>query len=110
MEEIVQMIIENHQTIIQYLCMFVAYFLVFLFRSRVNKTKTNLTVAYKESDKRLRTDMQKELDTARACYDKAVDMISDLQDEVIMLRNTVKELIGGNNEKTGTITDKETNT
>ena len=106
MEQIIKTIIENYQIVIQYACMFLAYFLVFLFRSKVNTTRTNLTLAYKSSEAKLREDFDKEVKTSKGYYDTAVDQISDLQKDVCMLKNTVSALIGGNDEKTSTITDE----
>lgn len=94
MEEIIKLIIENRQTIIQYVFTFLAYFLVFLFRSKVNNTKENLRVSFKETDKKLRKDVQRELDESKTKYAEAIEKISSLQNDVVRLERTLRVLIG----------------
>ena len=48
MEEFKQYIVQNWPTIVEYAIMVVAYFLFFLYRSKVSGTRRDLTVMFKE--------------------------------------------------------------
>lgn len=115
MELVLSKITENWQTIVEYLLMFVAYFLVFLYKNKVNITKDNLTVAFKENmsvisktDKTLREDIHKELEESKLKYNEAVSKISSLENMVHILKDTIKALIGETYESTNETIDKDT--
>lgn len=98
MEQFKSFVIENWPTILEYVFMFIAYFLIMLYRSKVGTTKRDLSILFKEKtqeiterDKALRTDidtsqnnMQKELEESKAAYQAAVNKIRTLE------RNTEK--------------------
>lgn len=96
METFIAYIQEYWPTILEYALMFVAYFLVFLFRGKVNGTKNNLNLAFAQ----FRTEMTNtkntldlELTESKAQYRAAVDTIADLHAEITSLRQIVYALI-----------------
>ena len=84
---------QNWPMILEYMLMFIAYFLVFLYRSKVKTTKRDLTVLFQDkakevvnTDKILRDDMnatrgimEKELAEAKHKYEEAINKISGLE-------------------------------
>lgn len=86
MEQMKTFLVEHWPTIFEYALMFVAYFLVFLYRSKVNNTKQNLSTLFKErvsyideTDKVLRADMREKLTCAESKYIEAVNKIDSLE-------------------------------
>lgn len=104
MEEFKSYIVQNWPTIVESAIMVVAYFLFFLYKAKVNGTRRDLTVMFKEkaqevanTDLKLREDvgqtrkvMADELAKAKRQYKAAVDEISDLK---ARLGRTEKALI-----------------
>ena len=104
MEEFKRFVVQNWSVIIEYMIMAVAYFLFFLYRSKVRTTKRDLTVMFKEkaqevtdTDIALRESvsqteqvMANELVEAKAQYQAAIDGIADL---VARLNRAEKALI-----------------
>ena len=112
MEELKQIIITYWPTIVQYVLMFVAYFLVFLYKSN---TKTNLTTLFKDTvthlsktETSLRDDISVQLELSKAKYQAAVDEIADLKTRIETQERAIDALIGGTYEETCTDTDDET--
>lgn len=107
MEEIVLYITQNWSYIVETAIWAVAYFLVFLYRAKVNGTKKTLTVLFKEkaaevtsTDINLRQDvkkienkMEQELEDAKAAYEDAVDQIADLKSRLAKAEKALLELI-----------------
>lgn len=107
MEDLKTYIVTNWPTIIENAAMVVAYFLVFLYRSKVNMTKRDLSVLFKEkatevakTDANLRIElaktsnlMHRELVEAKAQYQKAVGEIRDLRERLARVEGAVEELI-----------------
>lgn len=115
MEELKQIIITHWPTIVQYALMFVAYFLVFLYKSKVNNTKTNLTTLFKDTvahlsktETGLREDIAVQLELSKAKYQAAVDEIADLKARIETQEKAIDALIGGTYEETCTDTGNET--
>ena len=107
MEEFKQYIVQNWPTIVEYAIMVVAYFLFFLYRSKVSSTKRDLTVMFKEkaqevtnTDLKLREDMGQtrqimvtELTEAKAQYKAAVDEIAGLKARLNRAEKALIEII-----------------
>lgn len=107
MEEFKQCIVQNWPTIVEYAIMVVAYFLFFLYRSKVSGTRRDLTVMFKEkaqevtnTDLKLREDvgqtrqiMATELTEAKAQYKAAVDEIADLKARLNRAEKALTEII-----------------
>ena len=107
MEEFKQYIVQNWPTIVEYAIMVVAYFLFFLYRSKVSGTRRDLTVLFKEkaqevtnTDLKLREDvgqtrqiMATELTEAKAQYKAAVDEIADLKARLNRAEKALTEII-----------------
>lgn len=110
MEELKQIIFTHWSTILEYICMFVAYFLVFLYRNKVHTTKDNLMTIFKENMQTLKTadaDLRKtirtELDLSKKKYNDAVKKIERLERDLANTRKTIEILLEGNiYEDTGT--------
>lgn len=106
MEEFKQYIVQN-SSIVEYAIMVVAYFLFFLYRSKVSGTRRDLTVMFKEkaqevtnTDLKLREDvgqtrqiMATELTEAKAQYKAAVDEIADLKARLNRAEKALVEII-----------------
>ena len=107
MEEFKQYIVQNWPTIVEYAIMVVAYFLFFLYRSKVSGTRRDLTVMFKEkaqevtnTDLKLREAvgqtrqiMATELTEAKAQYKAAVDEIADLKARLNRAEKALVEII-----------------
>lgn len=107
MEEFVQYIVQNWPTIVEYALMVVAYFLFFLYRSKVSGTRRYLTALFKEkaqevtnTDLKLREDvgqtreiMTTELTEAKAHYQAAVNEIADLRARIHRAEKALVEII-----------------
>lgn len=107
MEEFKQYIVQNWPTIVEYAIMVVAYFLFFLYRSKVSGTRRDLTVMFKEkaqevtnTDLKLREDvgqtrqiMATELTEAKAQYKAAVDEIADFKARLNRAEKALVEII-----------------
>jgi hypothetical protein len=100
MEYVREYIVTNWSTIIEYAVIVIAYFLFFLYRSKVSGTKRDLTVMFREkadkvmvTEAKLRRDMEDELIQAKISYKTATDEIYDLCARVKRLENTIQELI-----------------
>lgn len=103
MEQFIQYFVENWESILEKALIFVSYFLVFLYRAKVNGTKDNLGTLFKENttqllemDAKLREDMQAEhdiwskaLEDSVAKYESAVSIIKKLQDELMLTKNAL---------------------
>ena len=106
MEEFKQYITQNWPVIIEYAMMIVAYFLFFLYRSKVTGTKRDLNVMFKEktgevtiTNENLKKDvnnakmiMHKELEEAKIQYQAAIDKIATLEKNFSRLNDTLSEL------------------
>ena len=110
-EYLISFIAENWvvicRTIVQGAVMGVAYFLIFLYRSKVTGAKRDLSVMFREktnevttADLRLRADvdyardvMQQELIEAKTNYQNAINEIADLKRRLTRTEDTVQELI-----------------
>ena len=115
MEELTRLIVMHWPKIIQYGCMIVAYFLVFLFRGKINATRNNLTTSFKESisymndaNKELKRGVTKELEESKNKYAAAVNKISGLENTVRKLEATLEALLGGNYVEQSTESETET--
>lgn len=71
-EVVKQFFLEHLPTIINYGLMFIAYVLVFIFRTKVNKTRTSMTILYKDESKKVRTDIAKSKEELQALVNTAV--------------------------------------
>lgn len=112
MEAFEQYLTTNLPDVIKYFLMAVAYFLLFLYRAKVNGTKRDLNVMFKEktaavvsSEQAVReeftstkAEMARELAEAKAQYKAAVDEIADLKRELRQTKNAVNELVKEVNE------------
>lgn len=72
MEVVKQFFLEHLPTIISYGLMFIAYILVFIFRTKVNKTRTSMTILYKDESKNVRRDIAKSKEELQTLVDDAV--------------------------------------
>ena len=119
MEEFKSYIVRNWPTIIEYAIMVVAYFLFLLYRAKVNGTRRDLTVMFKEkaqevtnTDLKLREDvgktrkvMEDELVEAKRQYQAAVDKISDLKARLGRAEKALIELIADEVENIVEVSD-----
>lgn len=117
-----QVVVENWPAIVQYALMFVAYFLVFLFRAKTNGTKRDLTAIFKDTanamtqseaqlEQKIDTDreyMRKELEESKALYDKAVTIISSFDDKISRLEGAMNILVEEATEDGECITSETT--
>lgn len=97
MEEIKLFIAEYWPTIVEYALMFVAYFLVFMFRKYTSGTKQNLNLAFGEFKTRFADNeklMQERLEESQAAYLAAVSKIEKLYSRIETLEETVALLSG----------------
>jgi hypothetical protein len=97
MDKLIQILTQNWKIIVDYTLMAIAYFLVFLYRSKVKITRRDLTALFQEKsaeivegDTRLRSDMTRELGEAKAAYQQAVNEIADLREEVSNLHKALE--------------------
>ena len=96
MEEFKQYIVQNWPTIVEYAIMVVAYFLFFLYRSKVNGAKRDLTVMFKEKAQDItqtRQVMAAELTAAKAQYQAAVNEIAGLRARLNRAEKALVEII-----------------
>lgn len=107
MEEVKQYITQNWSTIVRSAISLVFYFLVFLYRAKVNGTKRDLSVLFKEkartithTDIELRkdfavvqTEIKNELDEAKKKYDNAVTELVQYRDRLGRLEKAFVEII-----------------
>lgn len=114
MEELKRIITEHWSTIAEYAALMVSYFLVFLYRNVVDKTKTNLTVSFKEKmtaintlELKLREDVEAKLKESKENYAAAVSMIEGLKETVARQEKAINILIGDCDEENGTDTENE---
>lgn len=97
MEEIKLFLIEYWPTILEYALMFVAYFLVFMFRKYTSGTKQNLNLAFGEFKTRFadaENNMRLQLEESQAAYLGAVAKIEKLYARIDALEESVKFLSG----------------
>ena len=78
MQEALQIIRDNWQLILEYVLMFIMYFLVFLYNTKIRNTRTTLTSLFKEKVPRA----EKALEEAKASYEKAVAERDAMQKEL----------------------------
>lgn len=96
MEELKEAIILYWPTIVQYALMIFAYFLVFLYRSKVNGTSLNFTTLFKEktqefiaSNSELQKSVNTELVESKAAYQAAIDKIKSLEEKTLHLEKAL---------------------
>lgn len=98
MEELMMYVTQDWETLLEYAAMFVAYFLVFLFRRKVTGTEQNLNLAFKEFRAKFvenETNSKAELAASKAQYAAAVDKIEVLEKQVVRLNETILILLEG---------------
>lgn len=100
MEIYIAYILENWPKILECVLYAFFYFLVILYRAKVNGTTETLKVLFKEKTKEitdgdatLRADMQRDLDEAKAKYNEAVNEIEDLKCRLIRAEKAIVELL-----------------
>lgn len=107
MEQVKQVLIQYWPQIVDYALTFIAYFLVFLFRSKMSGTRRSLTIAFKQhaetvevTDKRLNEQMQaqsaevaSELTEAKAKYAEAVNKIADLERRLLIAEKALNSFV-----------------
>ena len=97
MHDFPALLMANSPVILEYAFMFVAYFLVFLFKGKVTATKKNIDIAFLQFAQKFaanETTTKEELDTSKAQYNSAVNLVSDLQRRIRRLEETVEILLG----------------
>lgn len=99
MEEVKQIITEHWPEIVSYFATFVGYFLIFLFRSKINGTQKNLIALYKETadaaakengvrQKEMRAARKEFLDAKRE-YEEAIKRLKNVEDALnVLLEDT----------------------
>lgn len=97
MAEFKSYIIANWSIVANYAMMLVGYFLVFLFKNKVNGTAQNLNLAFtqlKDKFSENTEEAKKHLDVSIKKYQEAVATISDLTRKVQRLEETLLILLG----------------
>lgn len=92
MEELKTLVVENWPMLAEYAAMFIAYFLVFLFRNKVAGTEQNLNLAFKEFRAKFvenEVNSKAELAASKAQYAAAVEKIEKLEARVKTLNDTI---------------------
>ena len=64
-ESIKQLFLEHLPTIVNYGLTLIAYIVVIIFKTKVNKTRTSMTVLYKDKTKELKEEWSKDIAIAR---------------------------------------------
>lgn len=105
MEELKMLIINNWSTILEYALMFVAYFLVFLYKGKVGNTETTLRTLFTEN----RTAMKAEFDEARVAYTEARKKIVTLEIQLHQTKRALAALIADTEVEDGNLSNDETN-
>lgn len=118
MEEFKTFVVTNWPTIIEYACMVVSYFLVFLYRNKVTGTKKNIDIAFKQFAARFadnetnnktildkciadytsaldicKTDYTSALNESKAAYEAAVNEIAEYKKRTARLEDTLTILL-----------------
>ena len=96
MENIMNLILKNWSTILEYVLMFLSYFFVFLYRSKIQNTRNNLSIEYKAN----RTYMSQQIKLAQdkyeekaAAFDKAVNDIETMKRAIVRHQATLEILV-----------------
>ena len=105
MEELKELIVNNWSTILEYALMFVAYFLVFLYKSKVGNAETTLRTLFKEKS----TMLQSEFADAKSAYLEAREKIVTLEAQLQKTRRALAALIADTEVEDGNISNDETN-
>ena len=99
-EVVKQFFLEHLPTIINYGLMFIAYILVFIFRSKVSKTRTSMTILYKDENKKIRAEviaarkeLQKSVNDAVAKQQIAEEKLAQAELKLIEVRETYEKRI-----------------
>ena len=99
-EVVKQFFLEHLPTIINYGLMFIAYILVFIFRSKVSKTRTSMTILYKDENKKIRAEvmaakkeLQKSVNDAIAKQQSAEEKLAQAELKLIEVRETYEKRI-----------------
>lgn len=99
MEELKETIIQYWPTILEYAFMVLAYFLVFMYRSKVKGSHDSVTALFKEqtqeavkSNTILQQNVHEELIASKAAYQLAIDKIKGLEEKTVRLENALKAL------------------
>lgn len=96
LEEFLQIIVDNWQTILEYAIMILLYFFVGISTSKTKNTKTLLTTLFKENKTEMANSEAKvhqELEQAKEMYDRAVRQISTLEKELLMCKQALRTLV-----------------
>ena len=107
MEQFKQYVVQNWSTILEWVVIYVIYFLFFLYDNKVRGTKTSLSLLFKEkaqdvanTDIALRKDvgtlqvkMSDELTEAKNAYNAAVAQIADLKQRLTRTEKALVELM-----------------
>jgi exonuclease VII small subunit len=112
MEELLQTVQTNWPVIVEYALMFVAYFLVFLYKSKINNTNRDLRTVFKDNVKllkdaesKLRDDVMIQLEQSIKAYNSAISLIADLERRILVQEKTMNALLGGEDDETDTNTE-----
>lgn len=112
MEEFLQTIQTNWPVIVEYALMFVAYFLVFLYKNKINNTNRDLRTVFKDNVKllkdaesKLRDDVNIQLGQSIKAYNSAISSIADLERRILVQEKTMNALLGGEDDETDTNTE-----
>lgn len=99
-EVVKQFFLEHLPTIINYGLMFIAYILVFIFRSKVSKTRTSMTILYKDENKKIRAEviaarkeLQKSVNDAVAKQQIAEEKLAQAELKLIEVQETYEKRI-----------------
>ena len=97
MEEVKQIIVEHWPEIVSYFFTFVSYFLLFLYRSKVNGTRNNVVTLFKEGNKEMIT-MKAEYEKAKRNYEKASKRLKNVEDALEVLLEDETEVSSNDEE------------
>lgn len=99
-EVVKQFFLEHLPTIINYGLMFIAYILVFIFRGKVSKTRTSMTILYKDENKKIRAEviaarkeLQKSVNEAIAKQQIAEEKLAQAELKLIEVQETYEKRI-----------------
>lgn len=113
MEQLETFIATYGKDILYYVAMFLAYFLIFIFKNKVSHTRDNLNMSMteqlsfvKQTDQGLRDLVQDRLLEAESRYKKAVEKVEAFNDRVVNIERMLEIFLEEVEEDAGQVEDE----